>query len=727
MVWGSMLSIFNTLTKSRETLLVEEGRPIGIYTCGPTVYRRSHIGNLRSYLLSDWLRRSIQSTGAKVMHIKNITDVGHMRQDRVDLGQDKILAAAVAEGRSPKEIADEYTTMFFSDEEALGIIPADVFPRATEHVPEMIAMIEELVATRFAYVVEGTVYFSVNAFVGYGKLSGNLPSQLLPKDPAEIDLRKRDPRDFALWKEAEPGRSMKWDSPWGPGFPGWHIECSAMAAKYLGSNIDVHTGGVDNIFPHHECEIAQSEAVFQKRHTNVWLHGQHLLVDGIKMAKSSQNDYTLDELERRGFQPMAFRYLCATVRYRSRLNFTLRSLDAAQRGLMHLRHLVQSLDSSSPISGGDLREMEGYRARFSKSIQSDLDLPSALATTWITLRSDMSDPAKLRLIEEFDDVLGLALTSTHQDVFSENVWALAQDRFQARSAGDWPVADKLRGKLRELGVAAEDGKDTYQLRMLRGRELIPTTWWCVAKPEDVEFSSHRHSGIDVSIVLVNTDQLQDIVRCVDSIISNVAGVSVEVVIVQNGIREEVDSQLELMYQDRADVSILHVESQIGDSAAKNVGMRVSRGSHLIVMDSSVEIKGDIFTPLRKALEDDSVGVVGPWGLVSNDLKEFTEATLGKVDAMQGYCLALRRDAIHHVGMFDEAFRFYRHGDLEYSFRFKYHGYSVMASGDLPLVRHAHRDWERFSEEDRDLLSAANFRKFLKAWGHHHDLLEINAA
>ena len=722
-----MLSIYNTLTKSRETLLVEESGSVGIYTCGPTVYRRSHIGNLRSYLMSDWLRRSIQSTGAEVFHIKNITDVGHMRQERVDLGEDKILAAAIAEGRPPKEIADEYTDIFMRDERALGIIPADVFPRATEHIPEMIDMIVKLIAKGFAYIVEGNVYFSVSSFSDYGKLSGNLTSQLLPKDPNETDTRKKDPRDFALWKEAEPGRSMKWDSPWGPGFPGWHIECSAMASRYLGSNIDIHTGGVDNIFPHHECEIAQSEAVFERRHTNVWLHGQHLLVDGIKMAKSSQNDYTLEGLEQRGFDPMAFRYLCATARYRNRLNFTLQSLDAAQRGLRHLRLLVQDLDSSKDISSADLREAEGYRAKFLGNIEDDLNLPSALATTWFVLRSDLSDTAKLQLLGEFDEVLGLDLLSPDQSVFPENVRNLALDRSKARQAKNWPVADDLRDQLRTLGVIPEDGKDTYRLRMLQGRELIPTSWQCVSRSEDLEFADVPDPGIDLSVILVNTDQLQDTLRCVNSIILHASDLAMEIVIVQNGMRGEIDSELELMYHSSDRVRILHVESQIGDSAAKNVGIRVSRGSHIVLMDSSVEVTGDIFRPLRGSLQDKSVGVVGPWGLVSKDLKEFNETTVGKVDAMQAYCLAFRRDAISEVGMLDEAFRFYRHGDLEYSFRFKYHGYAVVADGNLPMVRHVHRDWERFSEEDRELLSAANFRKFLRAWGHHHDLLEANVS
>ena len=721
-----MISIYNTLTKSTEAVLPAGQRPVGIYTCGPTVYRRSHIGNLRSYLMSDWLRRSIESTGTEVLHIKNITDVGHMRQERVDLGEDKILAAAVAEGKSPKEVADEYTAMFFSDEEALGIIPADAYPRATEHIPEMLSMIQKLIAGGFAYVVGGTVYFSVNAFDGYGKLSGNLLSQLLPKDFAENDSRKQDPRDFALWKEAEPGRSMKWDSPWGTGFPGWHIECSAMAGKYFGSSIDIHTGGVDNIFPHHECEIAQSESVYQQQHTNVWLHGQHLLVDGVKMAKSSQNDYTLDQLQRRGFHPLAFRYLCATVRYRSRLNFTWRSLDAAQRGWLRLKKIISSLDSSGETPAKDLDEIREYRAKFAHHIQNDLDLPLALSTVWAVATSEISSSAKLALVGEFDKVLGLELISYDEEEFSQVVLELTSRRVIARRDRNWTGADELRTQLRAEGVLVEDTTSGYKLRLLHGRELIPRNWNCIAGPNELDFPSESTTVFDVSVVLVNTDYLQDIVRCVAGIVANANGYSLEIIIVQNGIREEVDQQLEELYHDWGNVTILHIEGPIGDSAAKNAGLRISRGTNLILIDSCVEVTGDILGPILEALEDDSIGIVGPWGLKSMDLKSFEEKTSGKVDAMQAYCFAFRRDTLGVVGFLDESFRFYRHSDLEYSFRFKYHHYAVIAQGNLPMIRHAHREWERLGDEDRETLSAANFKKFLRAWGHHHDLLEINA-
>ena len=258
-----MLRLFNTLTKRVEPFEPCEAGKAGMYTCGPTVYREVHLGNLRSYLLADWLRRALTVVGGyEVRQVKNITDVGHMRADRLERGEDKVIAAALAEGRTPRQIAEHYTSLFRRDEERLGILPADIFPKATEHVPEMIRLTERLLETGHAYEVDGTVYYDVSSFPGYGRLSGNVGEALRQGVRVEVDPQKRDAADFALWKKAEPGRMLAWPSPWGQGFPGWHVECSAMSTKYLGERFDLHTGGVDNIFPHHEDEIAQSEGAF---------------------------------------------------------------------------------------------------------------------------------------------------------------------------------------------------------------------------------------------------------------------------------------------------------------------------------------------------------------------------------------------------------------------------------------------------------------------------------
>ncbi|HKZ50563.1 MAG TPA: cysteine--tRNA ligase, partial [Dehalococcoidia bacterium] len=317
-----MLILYNTLARRPEEFHPQEPEAVRLYSCGPTVYRFAHLGNLRTYLMVDWLRRTLEAAGYRVVHVKNITDIGHMRQEMLERGEDKIIAAALAEGKTPQEIAGFYAEAFFRDEAKLNILPATVHPRASEHVAEMVDLIEKLVMQGVAYEAGGNIYFDVGRFATYGRLSGNLLRDLMEGARVEVDPLKRSPQDFTLWKAAEPGRTLKWPSPWGEGFPGWHIECSAMAIKYLGPHLDIHTGGVDNIFPHHEGEIAQSEAVYGGPFVRYWVHGQHLLVNGVKMAKSAGNSYILADLERSGFEPVAFRYLCLTVHYRRRLNFT---------------------------------------------------------------------------------------------------------------------------------------------------------------------------------------------------------------------------------------------------------------------------------------------------------------------------------------------------------------------------------------------------------------------
>ena len=302
------MRIYNTMSRRKEPIVPIEPGQIKIYSCGPTVYRYIHIGNLRTFTMADWLRRALIYAGYQVFQVKNITDVGHMRVEMLDRGEDKLIAQARKEGKSATEIAAFYTAAFLEDEARLNILPADIFPRATGHVHEMIAIIEGLMAKGIAYQAGGNIYYDVSRFPRYGTLSGNQIAQLIEGVRDKSDSAKRNAEDFALWKAAEPGREMAWDSPWGRGFPGWHIECSAMSMKYLGRNFDIHTGGVDNIFPHHEDERAQSEAFTGVRpFARTWLHGQHLLADGVKMAKSTGNAYTLSELQALEFEPLAFR------------------------------------------------------------------------------------------------------------------------------------------------------------------------------------------------------------------------------------------------------------------------------------------------------------------------------------------------------------------------------------------------------------------------------------
>src|SRR5437870_1728543 len=418
-----------------------------MYTFGPTVYRPVHLGNLRSYLLADRLRRTLLYIGNAVTAVKNVTDVGHMLQDVVDRGEDKVIAAALAEGKTPKEIAEFYEVAFHEDERRLGILPAAHFPRATDHVPEMIAIIEKLVANGLAYEIDGAVYFAVKRFPGYGKLSGNVGEALKQGVRGEMDPRKRDPVDFALWKKAEPGRMLAWPSPWGPGFPGWHIECSAMSTKYLGERFDLHTGGVDNIFPHHEDEIAQSEGAYGHASVRHWVHGQHLLSDGVKMAKSARNTVTIDELIELEIDPLAFRYQCLLTHYRTRMHFSLGALRQAAEALDHLRQRVRHW-SQVPQGEPTRRALhERWLEPFGRALADDLNLPAALA--WLqrcAVDRTISDTERLAVFLEADRVLGLDLASvaTEHAKAPREVVASVEEHRAARASRDYERADDLR-------------------------------------------------------------------------------------------------------------------------------------------------------------------------------------------------------------------------------------------------------------------------------------------
>ncbi|HLY31372.1 MAG TPA: cysteine--tRNA ligase, partial [Ktedonobacterales bacterium] len=444
---GTGLRLFNTLTRQVEEIVPLERGHIRMYSCGPTVYRFIHIGNLRTFTMADWIRRTLTYLGLHVTHIKNITDVGHMRQEVLDRGEDKMLSQARKEGKSPWEIAAFYTEAFHNDERELNILPAHVFPRATDHIAEMIAMTERLLERGYAYEVGGNVFFSVKAFPGYGRLSGNLLENLGQGQHIvnENDPYKRAPEDFPLWKVAEEGRLMAWDSPWGRGFPGWHIECSAMSAKYLGPQFDLHTGGVDNIFPHHEDERAQSEAASGKQFVRYWVHGQHLLADGLKMAKSTGNAYTLADVRARGFEPLALRYFFTTALYRSRINFTFRALRAAQTTLERLRDVAYRLHVAAQgqerdIPATELRAQSAHTA-FMAAVTNDLNMPRAMAVVWSMLRDERLTPElRLALLYAFDEILGFDL---RQDV---------ANRAARRAANRYPLDAAADGSARYATV-----------------------------------------------------------------------------------------------------------------------------------------------------------------------------------------------------------------------------------------------------------------------------------
>ena len=354
--------LHNSLTRRTERLEPIEPGKVAIYTCGATVYKYAHIGNLRSYLFGDLLHRTLEYLGYVVRYVKNVTDVGHMRDDDPDslaASADKMEAAALTEGKSPMEIADFYTAAWLEDEALINILPVDVMPKATEHIGEMISLTERLLEKGLAYEVDGTVYFDVSEFPGYGKLSGQKVEETHAGHRVEVESDKHDPADFALWKHAHEHRSMKWPSPWGEGFPGWHIECSAMSLKHLGERFDIHTGGIDNKFPHHEDEIAQSEGALGHKVVNIWMHGEFLTMADAKMAKSAGNIIRVSDLPDLGHEPITFRYLALTAHYRSKLDFTADAMHAAASGLARLRRAA-----SGPDAAVDLVEepMARYRA-----------------------------------------------------------------------------------------------------------------------------------------------------------------------------------------------------------------------------------------------------------------------------------------------------------------------------------------------------------------------------
>ncbi len=718
-----MLRIYNTLTKRVDEIEPAEPGKVSMYTCGPTVYRDAHIGNLRTYMMADWIRRALMHHGLQVHHIKNITDVGHMRQELVETGGDKMILAALAEGKTVQEIAELYAGRFHRDETRLNIMDAHVFPWASQHIPEMLSIVGTLVEKGHAYERGGNVYFGVPSFSDYGKLSRNTGIDLLEGVRAEADPLKRDPRDFTLWKAAEPGRDVKWDSQWGEGFPGWHIECSAMASKYLGEFFDIHTGGVDNIFPHHEDEIAQSEAAFGEQHVRYWVHAQHLLADGAKMAKSSGNVFLVEELIERGFDPLAFRYLCMTVLYRHRMNFTFTSLRAAEKALTNLRTRIWQW-SMDPETNGHSGGAEEYRRRFWEAVDSDLNLPGALAVTWEMVRSDLPGRAKMGLLLEFDEMFGLDLHKAPSDnSVGEEIVASLRERETLRERQTWETADSLRARLSADGYVVEDSLLGSRARPKTAMERRLEKWDSVSSSREVPSRLHEAPACDFTFILNAYGYPEDVRRCVNGMLRHSQGYSAEIIVIDSGSTDGTGEMLAEMQQEHDNLRVFHCDHVIGDAASKNIGIKQSLGRHIIIVDGSAEIVGDILGTVAEKLSDPSVGIFGPYGLTTDDMQHFhEEVEEGDADAMQAYCMSFRREAVNTVGLMREVFRFYRNLDIDYCFQFKDKGYRVLADSALPIVRHEHRQWTELDDNQRDELSRKNFGRFLKRWGNRPDLL-----
>jgi cysteinyl-tRNA synthetase len=388
-----------------------------------------------------------------------------MRDDQTDSGEDRMVVAALEEGKSPMEIAQFYTDAWLADEGLINIRPADVMPRATDHIGEMLAIIQTLLDKGLAYQAGGTIYFDVGAFPAYGQLSGQRVEATKAGTRVEVETDKRNPADFALWKKAEPGRLMHWPSPWGEGFPGWHIECSAMGMKYLGDRFDIHTGGIDLKFPHHEDEIAQSDGATGHRVISVWMHGEFLTLGDAKMAKSAGNIIRVSELPEKGFQPLDFRYLALTAHYRSKLDFTQDAMHAAASGLARLRRAVaEGAAAETDAATIDLsaEPMAGYRARFVAAVSEDLGTPAAVATAHaVAAASDLTPVQRRALLLDFDRVLGLDLGAPASGdlALPQGAAALLERREAARAARDFATSDALRDELAALGVEVRDTPD----------------------------------------------------------------------------------------------------------------------------------------------------------------------------------------------------------------------------------------------------------------------------
>jgi cysteinyl-tRNA synthetase len=475
---------YNTLTKKKEPFAPLDPQRVRMYNCGPTVYSYAHLGNFATFLLSDLLRRYLEYSGFEVLQVMNITDVGHLTDDSVAdaRGEDKLERKAREERKDPWEIARFYEEAFHRDRKILNLFDAARYPRATEHVPDMIDLIKELLQKGLAYEAGGQVYFEIARFPRYGILSGNTPAELLAGagERVEDDPHKKNPLDFCLWKK-DPHHLMQWDSPWGRGFPGWHIECSAMSRRYLGEEFDIHTGGEDNIFPHHECEIAQSSGGTGRIFARYWLHRRHILVEGRKMSKREGNFFTVRDLLERGYTGAEIRYALESAHYRSQLNFTFEGLEAAREALRRLRDFQDDMrnrpDAKAPDEEEAMRRTAASAdAAFRAALDDDLNISGALGAVFGFIR-DANKIARTRAagavgigrLLEWDRVLGV-LSAPAADggsgtgeggakLAGEEIDRLLLEREAARRAKDFARADDIRKRLKEAGITIKDSPE----------------------------------------------------------------------------------------------------------------------------------------------------------------------------------------------------------------------------------------------------------------------------
>lgn len=452
------IKFYNTLTKTKDKFEALEGNTVRIYSCGPTVYKDATIGNMKSYIFMDTLRSVLRYNGYKLKHAMNITDVGHLVSDG-DEGEDKMLKAAREEKKSPLEIAAFYTERFFKDFERLNIDKPEIICKATEHIEDMLKFVERLVENGYAYETSTAIYFDVSKLDRYGILSGIDLRNQKAGARVEIDEEKRNPYDFALWIKAPENHIMKWDSPWGLCYPGWHIECSAMSNKYLGEQFDIHTGGIDLVPTHHENEIAQSKGATGKIPAKFWMHCEFLLIDGGKMSKSLGNTYLVQDIIDRGYDPLAYKMLCFTSHYRNKLNFTWEGLENAQNSLIRLKEGYAKHNLGTEDIADE--KVEEYKTRFLEAINDDLNMPVAMSIVWDIVKNPTKSKKLADLLLDFDRVLGIKIDESIEkkaEDIPEEILKLVEERKIAKANKDWNLADELRNKVQEKGYTIKDTK-----------------------------------------------------------------------------------------------------------------------------------------------------------------------------------------------------------------------------------------------------------------------------
>lgn len=462
-----MLRVWNTLTRKKEDFVpinIKENI-VSIYSCGPTVYNRAHIGNMRAYVFMDTLRKVLKYNGYKLNHVMNITDVGHLTSD-ADEGEDKMEKSAKEKNMSVYEIAKIYTDAFFNDINKLNIEFPEHIAKATEHIKQMEEYVIQIIENGYAYETSKGVYFDTSKLKSYGELSRIDLKNQKAGARIEVDPEKKNPLDFAIWIKAPKEHIMKWDSKFGECYPGWHIECSAMSREYLGDVFDIHTGGVDHIPVHHENEIAQSKGATGKNPAHFWMHVEFLLIDNGKMSKSLGNVYLIDDLEEKGIEPLAYRYLCFTSHYRNKLNFTWAAIDSAQKSLHRLRYLANTQKNGN--ENVDEKILNKYKQEFLEAINDDLNIPLAISIAWEVAKQEKKSNKYYELLMKFDEVLSLNLNDVSEEslIIPEEIAKLLEDRKKARESKDFELSDVLRDKIKERGYAVRDTKNGQEIEKI---------------------------------------------------------------------------------------------------------------------------------------------------------------------------------------------------------------------------------------------------------------------